>query len=430
MSNFRKILTVLTLALVVFVVWSAREDIMSAIGYLSNTNLFFILLLIPEQLFMYYCAGQIFFSYMAAKGRAEISRRPGRKRKKKATAAEAINIDLAASQKAAQKGAAASSSSAKSASAKSAAAKSASSKSAEVAQAAASAEAKPAKKFSSWLLARISFELNFVNHAIPSGGFAGLGYITWRLKEFGSSAGQTSFMYALRYAITILANQFQTVVAIIILIATGGIVEGAWWVVGLTSLICVGIVVGLAAVVIIASSRERINWFARVATSFINGFVKIVTFGHKRQVMKNEQIEDYLGDVYKDLTVARKNKKILIHPIIWGIIYSFLEIATYWLVGISMGHVEILPQIMIAEAIASVIGAVMLTPGGVGGYEGTMIFLMSVLGVDAGLATAVVITTRVIVLIGTIVSGYGFYQNAVSKIGKKEREQIMREVGE
>ena len=101
--------------------------------------------------------------------------------------------------------------------------------------------------------------------------------------------------------------------------------------------------------------------------------------------------------------------------------------ATYWLVGISMGHPEILPQIMVGEAIASVIGAVMLTPGGVGGYEGTMIFIMSVLGVDIGLATAVVITTRVVVLIGTIVSGYGFYQNAVSKIGKKERNQILGE---
>ncbi len=92
-----------------------------------------------------------------------------------------------------------------------------------------------------------------------------------------------------------------------------------------------------------------------------------------------------------------------------------------------MGHPEILPQIMVGEAIASVIGAVMLTPGGVGGYEGTMIFIMSVLGVDIGLATAVVITTRVVVLVGTIVSGYGFYQNAVSKIGKKERQQILGE---
>ncbi len=389
---FRKILTILTLILVVFVVWSARGDIASAIGYLTGTNLFFVLLLIPEQLFMYYCAGQMFFSYMAAKGRAEVVHKKKKSKKTaKSEAKSATKAEVATTE---------------------------------------NAENLPAVqgKFSPWMLTRISFELNFVNHAIPSGGFAGLGYITWRLKEFGSSVGQTSFMYALRYAITITANQLQTVIAIIALILMGGIAGESWWVIGLTSLICIGIIAGLAAVVVIASSRKRIEWFARVSTKFINGVVKAVTFGHKRQVMRYETVENYLSDIYKDLMVARHNKKILIHPIIWGIVYSFLEVATYWLVGISMGHVEILPQIMIAEAIASVIGAVMLTPGGVGGYEGTMVFVMSALGVDAGLATAVVITTRVVVLIGTIVSGYGFYQNAVSKIGKKEREEIMREV--
>lgn len=385
---FRKILTILTLVLVVFVVWEARTDIFEAVNYLANTNLFFVLLLIPEQLFMYYCAGQIFFSYMAAKGRAEAeqqSKTSDEHPKQKLDEAEAIN--------------------------------------------AADAKKSP-KKFSSWLLARISFELNFVNHAIPSGGFAGLGYITWRLKEFGSSVGQTSFMYALRYSITILANQFQTIVAIIALIIMGQIADSAWWVAGLATAICFGIVVALIVIVIIASSKKRINWFAKLAARLINNIVRAVTFGHKREILKTKAVEDYFLDIYKDLMVAKQNKKILIHPIIWGIVYSFLEVATYWLVGISMGHWEILPQIMVAEAIASVIGAVMLTPGGVGGYEGVMILMMSALGVEAGLATAVVITTRVVVLVGTIVSGYGFYQNAISKIGKKERAAIMKEVGE
>lgn len=357
---FRKILTVLTLILVAFVVWSARDQIFQAVDYLANTNLFFVFLLIPEQLFMYYCAGQMFFSYMAAKARA--------------------------------------------------------------------AGTKENTKFSSWLLARISFELNFVNHAIPSGGFAGLGYITWRLKAFGSSAGQTSFMYALRYVITILANQAQTIVAILVLIIAGGISDSAWWVIGLTSLVCVGVIVGVVAIILIASSKKRIAWFAKKLTNLANACVRAVTFGHKRQVLQLATVETYFLDIYKDLSTARANKKILIHPIIWGIVYSFFEVATYWLVGISMGHPEILPQIMIAEAVASVIGAVMLTPGGVGGYEGAMILLMTALGVDTGLATAVVITTRVIVLVGTIVSGYGFYQNAISKIGKAERAKIMQEV--
>ncbi len=393
---FKKILTIVTLILIVVVVWSAREDIIEAINYLTNTNIFFVIMLIPEQLFMYYCAGQMFFSYMAAKANAE------QKQKQKADKTEVRQDTLSEISELRQ----------------------------EVEKVDNDVEEPiiAPNKVSSWLLARISFELNFVNHAIPSGGVAGLGYITWRLKAFGSSVGQTSFMYALRYVITILSNQFQTIVAIIIImLIMGGISHEAYWVVGLTCLICVGVIAAIAAVIVVASSKKRINWFAKVGAKFVNSFVKTVTFGRKKEGVKRSVIEEYLGDINRDLMTARRNKKILIHPIGWGVVYSFLEVATYWLVGISMGHPEILPQIMVGEAIASVIGAVMLTPGGVGGYEGTMIFIMSVLGVDIGLATAVVITTRVVVLIGTIVSGYGFYQNAVSKIGKKERNQILGE---
>ena len=49
---------------------------------------------------------------------------------------------------------------------------------------------------------------------------------------------------------------------------------------------------------------------------------------------------------------------------------------------------------------------------------------MWALGVDLGLATAVVVTTRVIVLMGTIASGYGFYQHAISKLGKEDKKEI------
>ena len=405
---FRKVLTVLTLILVVFVVWGAREDIFEAINYLSQTNLFFILLLIPEQLFMYYCAGQIFFSYMAAKANAEAEKRPRSQSKSAKSAAPAKSATPA----------------------QTAAPEASESASDTTGIDPVTKTSVTPRRVSSWLLARISFELNFVNHAIPSGGFAGLGYITWRLKAFGSSVGQTSFMYVLRYSITILANQFQTLVAIAVLLILHAVPDKGWWVIGLTALISLGVVVGLAIIVIVASSRKRITWFAKLATSTINTVVNALTFGHKRKLLTYSTVETYFIDIYKDLTVAKANKRILIHPIMWGIIYSFFEVATYWLVGISMGHPEILPQIMVAEALGSVVGAVMLTPGGVGGYEGVMIFIMSTLGVDVGLATAVVITTRVVVLVGTIVSGYGFYQNAISKIGKKEREQIMKEVGE
>lgn len=347
---FRKILSIITLALVALVVFGAREQVFQAINFLGNTNLFVILLLIPEQLFMYYCCGQIFFSYMSAK--------------------------------------------------------------------------KDAKKISNWSLMRIAFELNFVNHAVPSGGVSGLGYITWRLKPYGATAGQTSFMYLLRYIITVIANQAQTIVAIIVLLLAGNLSASSTWILAVVAVSCIAIIVGIVVLVVIASSKKRINWFASICTKLANNTVKAVTFGHKRSILKLEDVQKYFGDIQQALMEARRNRKILAWPIIWGAVYSFLEIATYWIVGSSMGHPEILPAVMVAEAIGSVVGSVLVTPGGVGGYEGAMIFIMSGLGVEVGLATAVVITTRVVVLVGTIASGYGFYQHAISKLGKADKAAL------
>lgn len=371
----RKILSVVTLILVAIVVWQAWPEIIEAVNYLANTNLWFILLIIPEQLLMYYCVGQMFFSYLAAKNANDRAKKQKEKTKRVALA-------------------------------------------------------KGEKKVSAWNLARVSFELNFVNHAIPSGGVAGLGYISWRLKQFGSSVGQTSFMYLLRYGITIMANQVQVLIAIALICLLGLVPTGAWWVIALALAISFGIVIALVVIVIIASSRKRIDWFVKVAVRVMDAVVSAVTFGHRKHALDRKVVQKYFYDLHENLTIARQNKKILIRPILWGLLYSFLEVATYWLVASSMGHPEVILQFMVAEAIASAVGAVMLTPGGVGGYEGAMIFIVSALGVDIGLATAVVVSTRVIVLVGTIVSGYGFYQHAISKLGKKEKEEILRQNAE
>jgi uncharacterized membrane protein YbhN (UPF0104 family) len=286
------------------------------------------------------------------------------------------------------------------------------------------------RKISAWNLARISFELNFVNHAVPSGGVSGLGYIAWRLHEFGATAGQVSFMYLLRYIITIIANQTQTILAIIVLLLCHAIPESAMWMVGLVGLMSIGIIIAITLGIIIASKRKLIDWFSDQSTKFCNFIVEKITFGHKKNVLKSKTVHKFFLDLHVDLVAARKDKKILVRPILWGILYNFLEIATYEIVAISLGHPEIFPQIMVAEALASVIGAIVPLPGGVGGYEGSMIFVMTGLGTALPIASTVVIVTRVIVLMNTIISGYGFYQNAISKIGKKDRAKIMEMNGD
>lgn len=344
--SFRTVLSILTLALILYVVYQNFGDIMEAIQHLGETNILVLLLLIPEQLFMYYCCGQMFFSYMRAK--------------------------------------------------------------------------KDAKKVSAWTLMQVSLELNFVNHAVPAGGLGGLGYITWRLKPFGATAGQSSFMYVLRYIITICANQLQTILAILALLIMGAVPAGGSWVIWLTALLSVGIIAAITLIIVIAGSEKRISWFARTATNLANWVVEKVTFGRKVNILRREVVDKYLFDIHGDLMTARRHKRMLLAPIAWGVVYSFLEIATYWIVAASLGYPGILPQIMIGEAIGSVMGAIV--PYGL--YELGMAGVMVSLGVPVSLAGTVVLMTRVIVLASTIISGYGFYQHSISKIGRKEKSAL------
>lgn len=336
--SLRSILSVLTLVLVAFIVYQNLGDIKEAIRHLGETNIFILLLLIPEQLLMYYCCGQMFFSYMASY--------------------------------------------------------------------------KSIKRVSAWELMRISLELNFVNHAIPAGGLGGLGYITWRFKSLGVTAGQASFMYALRYAITVCANQLQTLLAILALLCFGAIPTSGYFVIVLATLLSVGIVGSLVFIIAVASHDKTMAWFSRNFTRFCNWFVTKLTFGRRTSMFARSVLDKYLLDIHDSLNIARRNKRKLVPPIVWGIVYSFLEIATYWIVAASLGHPDLLPQIMVGEAIGSVAGAVM--PYGL--YELGMAGVMVALGVPVVTAGAVVVMTRVIVLAGTILSGYGFYQYAISKI--------------
>lgn len=348
--TFRVVLSVITFILIAIVLWNAREEVFKAVDYLANTNILIILLLIPEQLFMYFCAGQIFFSYMASR--------------------------------------------------------------------------KDAKKIPGKDLMRISLELNFVNHAVPSGGVSGLGYVAWRLKPYGASPAQASFMYVLRYAVTTFANQAQTLIAIAVLLATGAVAQEnqyMLWVVGIISTLVIGMVIGGSA---IASNKKALNWASKNFVLIANAVVKAVTFGKKKEALKKEVVDKFCAEIHEDFLEAKQNRKVIKKPVFWGMLYSFFEVATYWVVAISMGHPELLPQIMVAEAVGSVLGAVIPTPGGAGGYEASMAGVMWAIGVDFGLATAVVVTTRVIVLVGTIVSGYGFYQHAIAKLGREDKVEI------
>ena len=304
----------------------------------KDINIWVLLLLIPEQIFMYYAAGQIYFSFLKKRQGLDVSQ---------------------------------------------------------------------------GLLTRISLEINFVNHALPSAGVSGLGYLIWRLKKFKITAGQVSFIHILRYIISALANTAQTWIAIIIVIVAGCVRSNGWWAVWLAALVALGIQLLIFAVWLIVRKQSTIDKFSAWASNLVNNIVTFFQRKRTTKYLKEEAVNKFFMDLRGDYLAIKANKKIMWRPVIWGTVYAFFELATYWVVAIALGHPEILPQIMIAEGVASVVGTLVVTPGGMGGYEGAMIAVLIALGVDFSTATITVVVTRVIVMLGTIVTGWGFYQQAL-----------------
>lgn len=338
--SVRTFLSIATVGLVAYVVYQNWPDIIETVHHLKDTNVLILLLLIPEQLFMYYACGQIFFSYLKSKAK---------------------------------------------------------------------------KKFTKKEILLISTELNFVNHAVPAGGLGGLAYLTYRFRPFGITAGQSSFLYIFRYAITTVVNYFQALVAIIVLAVLGLIPPEATWIIWVSLLMNFGVFIALSLIVFVASSKKRIGFFSKFITKLANMLVKIVTFGRKKRVLNNSKLDDYFLDIHDCVMIVKKDKKSLVKPTIWGFIYSFFEVATYWIVAISLGRPELLPFILVGEAIGSVFDGIV--PYGL--YELGMAGVMIALGVDFPTATIITVMTRVFTLLFTIITGSWPYAKAIrGKDGK------------
>lgn len=263
----------------------------------------------------------------------------------------------------------------------------------------------------------ISTELNFVNHAVPAGGIGGLAYLTYRLKNYDITAGQASFLYIFRYAITTVVNYFQAFVAIIALAFLHRIPPEATWIIWVSLLMNLGVFVGLTILIFVASSKKRVEKFSSFVERIGSFFVRIVSFGHRKKLSKYEKVHEYFMGIHDCVVIVKADKKSLLAPTGWGVLFSLLEISAYWILAISLGRPEILPAIMIGEAIGSVFDGIVPY----GPYELGMVGVMGVLlgGTPEAIAIATIVTvmTRALSLLFTIVTGYLPYNRAIR--GKK-----------
>lgn len=276
------------------------------------------------------------------------------------------------------------------------------------------------KEMSHWSMTRLALELNFVNHILPSGGAAGFSYLAWVLKQHKVSVARSTMSQLIRFLLTFLSFVALLIIAMLIL-AFRHRIDSVTVLVGL-ALVVAAIAAALIGVWLV-QSKARLRRFSTWLTRTVNRFMKWVTRGKNTEAVKGAIIFEFFDGLHDDYLAVRRERKILIRPFIWALIANALDVMLIWIAFWSLGYPLDAALLFIAFGIASIAGALSVTPGGTGVYETVMVAFLAASGVTPDVAIAGTLLARVVLLAGTILFGYIFYQLTIVKYGKRPADR-------
>lgn len=339
----RKILSIVTFALIAGIIFFTWDEIVKAWGLMSQANLWILILLLPAQIFVYFAAGEMVFSYLRSKGSI--------------------------------------------------------------------------KHLTPFTLGRMSLEMNFVNHILPSAGVSGVSYMNWRLKKYGIPLSRATMAQVVRFAVGFVAFILLLLVSVVIVTIDQGVNR---WVLSLSALL-VGVTIAVLLLsIFLLSSKARVATFSDWMTQNINRAAGFVTFGKYKKVLDGDKVGKFFDEIHQDYMALRHERHVLVKPFIWGLLFTISDVALFMITFWALGVVVNPAIILIAYGLAAMAGFFMVTPGGAGAYEAIMVSFLALAGVAGSVAIAGIVLTRVILLMGTIIFGYVFYQHALLKYGKAE----------
>lgn len=272
------------------------------------------------------------------------------------------------------------------------------------------------KAISSLMMTRLALEMNFVNHALPSGGVSGISFMGWRLKHFGIAVSRSTTAQLVRMVTGFASYTTLLVIAVIVMKFDGNISRD---IVIISSIMVLLMLLAISVVIYVLNRDYRID---RIASQFVKNFnrlIKKITFNRVPQLAHITPISRFLREIQEDYVHIRANKKILKVPYLWGLLFSITEIAMFTVVFIALGEPVNPAPILIAYGLAGIAGFFVVTPGGAGAYEFIMVGFLTLAGIDPTVGIAGIVLTRVLLMFGTIIGGYLFYQQAIIQYGKK-----------
>lgn len=268
---------------------------------------------------------------------------------------------------------------------------------------------------------RISLELNFVNHALPSGGASGISYMTWRLKKLGVPAGKAAMAQGVRLVAGVMAFIVLLILAVLMITVDGEINR---WIILVSSTLVGLMLLAVGAGVYLFSNERRAQKFGEWGTRKINLLLYRLTKGRKRVLLRKEKVAEFIEEMSEDYRDIKAEKQLLKLPFLWSIVFLCTDVAIFFITFWALGVVVNPAPILIAYGMGTVAGIVVATPGGSGAYEALMVSFLALAGLAQGTAIAGTVLARVIILVVILALGYVFYQHALVRYGKKPRAEV------
>ncbi len=274
---------------------------------------------------------------------------------------------------------------------------------------------------SPFTLMRMSLEVNFVNHVLPSGGASGVSYLTWRLGNLGVAHGRATMAQAVRFVVGFAAFTALLVLAVVSVTIDSGVNRIIILLSSMLVTVMIGVTVGGAYLL---SDLRRIRRISSGLARAINATVRRVTFGRRLQVVTEEQLTLFLEEMHNDYLELKHDKVLLVKPFLWAVVFTITDIAMFFVAFWALGTVVNPAPILIAYGVAMVAGFAVVTPGGSGAYEALMVGVLAIAGLSNADAIAGVVLARVIILLTILVVGYVFYQRALAGWSSSDRPNL------
>ncbi len=265
------------------------------------------------------------------------------------------------------------------------------------------------KKVRYWPMFKLTLELNFVNHILPSGGISGISYFNIRARAEGISAATATLAQVTK--LFLLYASFQPLLILgVILLALHGHTNNLILVLAtsLITLLVVGTFVGLY----ILESRSRISSTLTFLTKVLNRLIHLVRSSYP-ETINIKSAQQTFNELHDNYMTLKKNLRALKKPFIFMMIANATEVAALYVVYIAFGEYVNLGAVILAYAVANFAGLISVLPSGIGLYEGLMTAVLAATGIPAELSIPVTIMYRVINMFIQLTPGYYFYQKAV-----------------